>query len=65
MSSGEVKSKPYELEVLKKPNLSQFNIRMDFPGYIGRKSETIQNIGDLFSTAWVLNFHGKSMQKIR
>jgi hypothetical protein len=35
MSSGEVKSKPYELEVLKKPNLSQFSIRMDFPDISG------------------------------
>ena len=47
LSSGVVKSRPYELEVLKKPNLSNFSIRMDFPAYIGRKSETIQNIGDL------------------
>ncbi len=47
MKSGEVKSKPYDLEVLKKPSLSDFSIRMDFPSYIGRKSETLQNIGDI------------------
>ena len=45
--SGEIKSKPYELAVLKKPNLSNFSIRLDYPAYIGRKNETVQNIGDL------------------
>jgi len=47
MFSGEIKSKPYELSVLKKPNLSNFSIRMDYPAYTGRKNETVQNIGDL------------------
>lgn len=47
MYSGEVNSKPYELAVLKKPNLSNFSIKLDYPGYLGKKSEMIQNIGDL------------------
>ena len=47
MYSGEVSSKPYELAVLKKPNLSNFSIKLDYPGYLGKKSELVQNIGDL------------------
>jgi len=47
MFSGEVKSKGYELAVLKKPILSNFTIRMDYPSYIGRKAESLENIGDL------------------
>ncbi|MEP7267710.1 MAG: DUF4175 family protein, partial [Saprospiraceae bacterium] len=47
MYSGEVNSRPYELEVMKKPNISNFSIRLDFPNYLGRKSEKIENIGDL------------------
>ena len=47
MYSGAVNSKPYELAVLKKPNLSNFSIKLDYPGYLGKKSEVVQNIGDL------------------
>jgi hypothetical protein len=42
-----VESQEYTLEVLKKPNMLGFEVQLDYPGYIGRKDETLDNIGDL------------------
>jgi len=46
-SSGNVRSKPYKLEVLAKPNIVDFEIAVSYPRYTGRKDEKIRNIGDL------------------
>lgn len=46
VSSGVV-SERYELNVLKKPNLADFEVRLDFPKYINRKREKLNSIGDL------------------
>lgn len=40
-------SKSYNLDVLKKPNLVGFDVRLDYPAYTGREDEIVQNIGDL------------------
>ncbi len=40
-------SKSYDLEVLKKPNIVGFDVRLDYPAYTGRLDEKIANIGDL------------------
>jgi len=58
-SSG-VNSKTYELEVLKKPNILNFDVELDYPGYIDRKDEKLANIGDLVvpegtNIDWVFN----------
>ena len=45
-SSG-VESQEYTLEVLKKPNIASFEVELDYPAYLGRKDETLDNIGDL------------------
>ena len=45
--AGPVASKSYTLEVLKKPNLLSFDVRLDYPAYTGRKDEVLANIGDL------------------
>lgn len=45
--SGEVNSADYELEVLPKPNISAFEVKLDYPAYLGRTDETLSNIGDL------------------
>lgn len=45
--SGRVRSKSYKLNVLAKPNLTNFEVRLDYPSYTGRKDETLSNIGDL------------------
>lgn len=58
--SGRVRSEDYALEVLKKPNISGFEVKLDYPNYIGRKDETLQSIGDLVipqgtNISWVFN----------
>ncbi len=45
-SSG-VNSVPYDLDVLEKPNLLDFEVVLDYPAYTGRKDETLKSIGDL------------------
>lgn len=45
--SGNVQSQQYVLEVLMKPLVEHFQVRLDYPSYTGRKSETLENIGDL------------------
>ena len=47
LQSGTVISVPYSLEVLEKPNLSDFSIEMIFPAYVGRQNEVLQNTGDI------------------
>lgn len=46
-NSGGFESKDYDLSVLKKPNLVGFDLRLIYPSYIGRKNETVSNIGDI------------------
>ena len=45
--SGEFVSKDYDIEVLKKPNIVGFDIKLDYPSYTKRRDETIANIGDV------------------
>ncbi|MBK7872393.1 MAG: hypothetical protein IPJ74_17805 [Saprospiraceae bacterium] len=45
--AGEVRSKEFELEVKKKPNVTGFEVKLDYPGYIGRKDEALNSVGDL------------------
>jgi len=47
LSSGEVSSIGYKLEVLAKPNIQQFQVKLDYPAYTGRQDEEINNVGDL------------------
>ncbi len=58
--SGNVSSTNKVLEVLVKPNLSDLNIDLDYPAYIGRRDESIANTGDLIipegtKVTWNLN----------
>jgi len=46
-SASGFNSKSYDLEVMKKPNILGFDVRLDYPNYTGRKDEIISNIGDL------------------
>ncbi len=45
--SEEVKSETYHLQVLPRPAISNFKIRLSYPSYIGKKPEVIENTGDL------------------
>ena len=47
LTSGDVSSRPYELDVIEKPNLLGFSVRLDYPAYTGRRDETVDNLGDL------------------
>ncbi|HRQ28629.1 MAG TPA: DUF4175 domain-containing protein [Saprospiraceae bacterium] len=47
LSAGNVRSKSYKIEVYPKPDLSQLEIKLDYPGYTGMKDELIRNNGDL------------------
>jgi len=58
--SGIVKSDDYELNVLKKPNILGFDVKLDYPRYTQRKDEELASIGDLVVPAgtnidWVFN----------
>lgn len=45
--SGRVQSKPYVLEVLRKPSIVSFDVELDFPAYTQRKDEIRSNSGDM------------------
>jgi hypothetical protein len=47
LNAGSVVSVPYELKVLKKPNLTDFSIDLKYPSYTGRKNESLRQAGDL------------------
>lgn len=51
LSSGTVNSTQYNLQVLLRPAINNFNIKLDYPEYTGRKDETVTNIGDVLVPA--------------
>jgi hypothetical protein len=47
LGAGNFKSSEYELRVYPKPTILNFQAELMFPGYLGRKSEILENTGDL------------------
>ena len=47
ITGAEVKSPSFTLNVLSKPAIQGFEIKLDYPAYTSRKDETIQNTGDI------------------
>lgn len=47
LSGAGYNSKEYKLEVMPKPSLMQFNVKLKYPAYLNKKDETIINSGDL------------------
>ncbi len=45
--SGNINSEKYALNVLKKPNMLDFQVKLEYPIYTGIKNEIVNNIGDL------------------
>jgi hypothetical protein len=45
--SGKVKSEDFELTVIPKPVITDFNVFVDYPQYTGQKDEYLRNTGDL------------------
>jgi len=46
LEANNVRSKPYRLEVLKTPNVTGFEMYMNYPAYTGKKNELIKNTGN-------------------
>ena len=47
LSAGEFSSEPYTIEVKKNPSLLNFDVFLEYPSYIGKKNESLNNSGDL------------------
>ncbi|PBQ31713.1 hypothetical protein CNR22_08000 [Sphingobacteriaceae bacterium] len=47
LSAAGFLSKEYELEVLPKPSLLQFNLQLVYPAYLNKPNENLANTGDL------------------
>jgi hypothetical protein len=43
----EVRSRPFQLEVIPKPILINFSMQLDYPNYTGKPNEIIENRGDI------------------
>lgn len=68
LSGAGYSSKPYELKVMPKPSLADFDIQLKYPPYLNRKDETIANTGDFIvpeGTRIVWNFKTKNSEFIR
>ena len=60
LRGGGVDSRNYLLTVLKKPNIRDFQVKLNYPDYVGRTDETLQSIGDLVlpvgtQVQWIFN----------
>jgi len=60
LMTDEVKSEKYHLVVLARPSISNFKIEINYPAYVGKKTEVIENTGDLVvaegsSLKWFFN----------
>ncbi len=58
--AGGVESRDYTLAVVRKPNIVSFSTKLNFPDYLGRSSEELENVGDLVipqgtNIGWVFN----------
>lgn len=47
LTAGGFDSKKYDLDILRKPNILGFDVKLNYPKYIGRQTEMLNNIGDL------------------
>ncbi|WP_235298436.1 DUF4175 family protein [Portibacter marinus] len=68
--SGNIQSEQYKLDVLKKPNLTDFSVTLDYPSYTGRKDETLNSVGDFVVpqgtvVKWNMNVENTEMVSFR
>ena len=47
LSANGFTSQPYEIKVNLRPALLHFDVQLDYPAYLHKKNETLQNAGDL------------------
>lgn len=46
-SGADFNSETFKLNVIKKPSILNYSIELNYPSYLNRSNETLQNIGDL------------------
>ena len=68
-SSG-IESDDFTLEVLKKPNILGFELKLDYPAYTDRRDETLNSIGDVTvpvgtNIDWIFNAENTDDIKLR
>ncbi len=60
LSAATVRSEAYTLDVLEKPNILGFEVKLDYPAYTGRRDESLNSVGDFVipegtNIDWVFN----------
>jgi hypothetical protein len=70
LTGGGVESQNYLLEVIKKPNIRDFEVRLNYPDYVGREDELLQSVGDLVlpvgtQIQWLFNTESTDEVKLR
>jgi hypothetical protein len=70
LNAGDVSSLRYNLEVLKKPNIRDFEVKLHFPSYIGRQDELLNNVGDLVlpvgtKVDWIFNTESTDLVRLK
>jgi len=70
LSAAGFSSKEYELTVLPKPSLQQFNIQLIYPAYLNKPNENIANTGDLqlpqgTKVNWIFNTKNTDKLQLR
>lgn len=70
LSAAGFLSKEYELNVLPKPSLMQFNLQLIYPNYLNKANENISNTGDLqipqgTKIKWIFNTKNTSSLFLR
>ncbi len=45
-SAGEYSSPSYTIDVKRRPEITNFDVKLNYPSYLGKKNETISNNGD-------------------
>lgn len=69
-SAAGFNSKEYELSVLPKPSLQQFNLQLIYPAYLNKPNENITNTGDLqlpqgTKVNWIFNTKNTDKLQLR
>jgi len=60
LAAATVRSEAYTLDVLEKPNILGFEVKLDYPAYTGRRDESLNSVGDFVipegtNIDWVFN----------
>jgi hypothetical protein len=67
---GGVESRDLTLAVIRKPSIASFDVKLNFPAYIGRADEQLANVGDLVvpqgtQLNWIFNAQNTELMRLR